>query len=179
VDDERVVLQVDYGAAMFELVGDDLHAAGPVPVDLDGRDPEETIPDEHGRPFPLLALRGKVPCMVWRPDGGLYIAAFADDPFAAMATWRSATRGPMHIDRRRAFESADYDGWRIGLKPIISPPCRCERPAWWRDELGTRCVKCGRRRGARPAREAQLTERSAPADVWKRPPRTSFLSAAS
>jgi hypothetical protein len=41
----------------------------------------------------------------------------------------------MHIDRRRAFESADYDGWRIGLKPIISPPCRCERPAWRRDEL--------------------------------------------
>jgi hypothetical protein len=28
VDDERVVLQVDYGAAMFELVGDDLHAGG-------------------------------------------------------------------------------------------------------------------------------------------------------
>jgi hypothetical protein len=23
--------------------------------------------------------------MVWRPDGSLYIAAFADDPFAAMA----------------------------------------------------------------------------------------------
>ena len=56
-------MQVDYGAAMFELVGDDLHAAGPVAVDLDGRDPDETIPDEHGRPFPLLALRGKVPCI--------------------------------------------------------------------------------------------------------------------
>jgi hypothetical protein len=71
-----VVLQVDYGAAMFELDGDDLHAVGPVPVDLE---------DEHGRPFPLLALRGKVPCMVWLPDGSFYIAAFADDPFAAMA----------------------------------------------------------------------------------------------
>jgi hypothetical protein len=23
--------------------------------------------------------------MVWRPDGSFYIAAFADDPFAAMA----------------------------------------------------------------------------------------------
>jgi hypothetical protein len=23
--------------------------------------------------------------MVWLPDGGLYIAAYADDPFAAMA----------------------------------------------------------------------------------------------
>ncbi len=33
-------------------------------------------------------------------------------------------------------------------------------------------------RGARPVGEAQLTE-SMPADVWKRPPRTSFLSAAS
>lgn len=47
--------------------------------------PDETIPDEHGRPFPLLALRGKVPCMVWRPDGSFYIAGFADDPLAAMA----------------------------------------------------------------------------------------------
>ena len=46
----------------------------------------------------------------------------------------------MHIDRRRAFESADYDGWMIGVAPVVSRPCACEAPAWWRDELGTRCV---------------------------------------
>ena len=27
----------------------------------------------------------------------------------------------MHVHQRRAFESADYDGWRIGLHPIVSP----------------------------------------------------------
>jgi hypothetical protein len=54
----------------------------------------------------------------------------------------------MHINRGRAFESADYDGWMIGVAPVVSRPCACEAPAWWRDELGTRCVKCGRRRRA-------------------------------
>jgi hypothetical protein len=55
----------------------------------------------------------------------------------------------MHIDRCRAFETADYDGWRIGLRPIVSSPCRCEPPVWWRDEFGIRCAKCGRRRRLR------------------------------
>jgi hypothetical protein len=53
----------------------------------------------------------------------------------------------MRIARRRAFESADYDGWRIGLRPIVSPRARCDRPASWRDELGIRCANCGRRPG--------------------------------
>jgi hypothetical protein len=46
---------------------------------------------------------------------------------------------------RRAFENPDYDGWRIGIEPIVSPPCRCDRPHYLRDEVGTRCVLCGRR----------------------------------
>jgi hypothetical protein len=147
LDDERVVLQVDYGAAMFELVGDDLHAVGPVPVDLDGRDPEETIPDEHGRPFPALGPR----C---RALSGGRTAASTSPPsrMTRSRQWRtrrSATRGPMHVHQRRAFESADYGGWRIGLRPIVSPPCRCERPVWWRDEFGIRCAKCGQRRRSR------------------------------
>jgi hypothetical protein len=61
----------------------------------------------------------------------------------------------MHIDRRRAFESADYDGWRVALRPFVAAPCRCDRPIWWRDELGTRCAKCGRRRGARPVGQVE------------------------
>lgn len=46
---------------------------------------------------------------------------------------------------RRAFELPGYDGWRIGEEPIVSPPCECDRPAYLRDEVGTRCVLCGRR----------------------------------
>jgi hypothetical protein len=79
-DDDRLVLQLDGGVAQFEMHGDDLHATGPLPDDLVGRE-GDTIPDEHGRPFPLAVLRGKVPCIVWRPDGSRYLAAYADDPF--------------------------------------------------------------------------------------------------
>ena len=46
---------------------------------------------------------------------------------------------------RRAFELPGYDGWKIGDEPVVSPPCRCDRPTYLCDELGTRCVKCGRR----------------------------------
>jgi hypothetical protein len=55
----------------------------------------------------------------------------------------------MHVHQRRTFEKADYAGWRIGLRPIVSPPCRCEGPVWWRDEVAVRCAKCGRRRPLR------------------------------
>jgi hypothetical protein len=41
-------------------------------------------------------------------------------------------------------------GWRIGERPIVPPPCRCETPIPYRDEvLGIRCAKCGRRRPLR------------------------------
>jgi hypothetical protein len=39
--------------------------------------------------------------------------------------------------------------WSIGPKPIIPAPCRCERPHYFRDELGVRCVICARRRRLR------------------------------
>jgi hypothetical protein len=48
--------------------------------------------------------------------------------------------------RLEQLQAAGYDGWRAAVAPFPSPPCRCDRPVWWRDELGTRCVKCGRRR---------------------------------
>ena len=108
-----MVLPVDYGAAMFELVGDDLHAVGPVPVDLDGRDPEETIPDEHGRPFPLLALRGKVPCssFISPPRWSAYWSTGGPrtTPETCVEVWsaarcptrsRSPTNGEVHASRR-------------------------------------------------------------------------------
>jgi hypothetical protein len=72
---------------------------------------------------------------------------------SARRVWRdgrlcSGHRGdPMHVHQRRIFEKADYDGWRIGVRPIIADPCRCEHPTWYRDvPLGVQCVKCGRRR---------------------------------
>jgi hypothetical protein len=43
-----------------------------------------------------------------------------------------------------------FRGWRIGAKPVLSQPCRCETPIAYRDELlGLRCAKCGRRRPLR------------------------------
>jgi hypothetical protein len=43
----------------------------------------------------------------------------------------------------RAAYSSDH--WRIGQVPVIAAPCRCASPAHVCDELGTRCMKCGRR----------------------------------
>ena len=47
---------------------------------------------------------------------------------------------------------ASSESWRIGDRPMVASPCRCATPVWERDEvgedayqLGTRCVKCGRR----------------------------------
>jgi hypothetical protein len=92
------------------------------------------------------------PCRVHRDQAGR-------EPLPRSCGARPASgpqAGLMHPHVRHAFESPDYEGWWIGEKPIVSAPCRCDRPTYVRDvALGIQCAKCGRRRGARPVGQVE------------------------
>ena len=38
---------------------------------------------------------------------------------------------------------ASSESWRIGDRPMVASPCRCESPVWERDEVGSGAYQLG------------------------------------
>jgi hypothetical protein len=57
---------------------------------------------------------------------------------------------PTDVWQRERGVPREVKSWRIGPTPVIPEPCECERPYYFRDqELGIKCLICGKRRRTR------------------------------